>query len=123
MIENWDGGNMVATMNVEDKDISSYGIITPGKIIREKLKSVALSKNPEPKNAPSNIAVVGRYIIQPSVFEDLALQKKRTNDEIQLTDSLSSQIGKAPFYAYNFIERDMIVELRLVLLKQILTLL
>ena len=37
MIENWDGGNMVATMNVEDKDTSSYGIITPGKIIREKI--------------------------------------------------------------------------------------
>ena len=36
------------------------------------------------------------------MFEDLALQKKGTNDEIQLTDSLSSQIGKAPFYAYNF---------------------
>ena len=47
--------------------------------------------------------MVGRYIIQPSVFEDLALQKKGTNDEIQLTDSLSSQIGKAPFYAYKFI--------------------
>ena len=103
MIENWDGGNMVATMNVEDKDISSYGIITPGKIIREKIEIHGIVEKPEPKNAPSNIAVVGRYIIQPSVFEDLALQKKGTNDEIQLTDSLSSQIGKAPFYAYNFL--------------------
>ena len=103
MIENWDGGNMVATMNVEDKDTSSYGIITPGKIIRDKIEVRGIVEKPKPKNAPSNIAVVGRYIIQPSVFEDLALQKKGTNDEIQLTDSLSSQIGKYPFYAYNFI--------------------
>ena len=103
MIEKWDGGNMVATMNVEDKDTSSYGIITPGKIIRDKIEVCDIVEKPNPKNAPSNIAVVGRYIIQPSVFEDLALQKKGTNDEIQLTDSLSSQIGKYPFYAYNFI--------------------
>ena len=103
MIEKWDGGNMVATMNVEDKDTSSYGIITPGKIIRDKIEVRGIVEKPKPKNAPSNIAVVGRYIIQPSVFEDLALQKKGTNDEIQLTDSLSSQIGKAPFYAYKFI--------------------
>ena len=60
-------------------------------------------EKPNPENAPSNIAVVGRYIIEPSVFDDLAHQKKGTNDEIQLTDSLSSQIGKAPFYAYKFI--------------------
>ena len=62
MIENWDGGNMVATMNVEDKDTSSYGIITPGKIIRDKIEVRGIVEKPKPKNAPSNIAVVGRYI-------------------------------------------------------------
>ena len=76
MIDNWDGGNMVATMNVEDKDTSSYGIITPGTIIRNKIEVRGIVEKPKPKNAPSNIAVVGRYIIQPSVFEDLAFQKK-----------------------------------------------
>ena len=101
MIDNWDGGNMVATMQVEDKT-SSYGIITPGKVIQNKIEVCDIIEKPDPKNAPSNIAVVGRYIIQPSVFEDLSLQKKGTNDEIQLTDSLSHQIGKAPFFGYNF---------------------
>ena len=52
MIENWDGGNMVATMNVEDKDTSSYGIISPGKLFKIKLKSVALLKNPNQKMLP-----------------------------------------------------------------------
>ena len=103
MIENWDGGNMVASMVVEKKYTSSYGIISPGKVIRDKIEVCSIVEKPNPKKAPSNIAVVGRYIIEPSVFEDLALQKKGTNNEIQLTDSLSSQIGKAPFYAYKFI--------------------
>ena len=103
MIENWDGGNMVASMVVENKHTSSYGIISPGEIIQNKIEVRDIIEKPNPKNAPSNIAVVGRYIIEPSVFEDLAHQKKGTNNEIQLTDSLSSQIGKAPFYAYKFI--------------------
>ncbi len=103
MIENWDGGNMVATMVVEKKYTSSYGIISPGETIKNRIEVRDIIEKPNPENAPSNIAVVGRYIIEPSVFEDLALQKKGTNNEIQLTDSLSSQIGKAPFYAYKFI--------------------
>ena len=94
---------MVASMDVENTLTCSYGIISPGEIIQNKIEVRDIIEKPNPKNAPSNIAVVGRYIIEPSVFEDLALQKKGTNNEIQLTDSLSSQIGKAPFYAYKFI--------------------
>ena len=102
MIENWDGGIMVATMDVENKDTSSYGIISPGKTIQNKIEVKDIIEKPNPEDSPSNIAVVGRYIIEPSIFKDLALQKKGTNDEIQLTDSLSSQIGRLPFYAYKF---------------------
>ncbi len=103
MIQNWDGGNMVATMLVEPSELSSYGIISPGKHSKNKVEIKEIVEKPEPKTAPSNIAVVGRYIIQPEVFNHLSLQKRGANNEIQLTDSLSSQIGKAPFFGYNFI--------------------
>ena len=102
MIENWDGGNMVATMEVPNQDISSYGVIKPGKINGKKIEIKRIIEKPNSENAPSNIAVVGRYIIEPGVFDDLSLQKKGANNEIQLTDSLSSQIGKVPFFGYNF---------------------
>ena len=102
MIENWNGGNMVATMEVEQNKTSSYGIILPGKVIQNKIEVKNIIEKPNTKNAPSNIAVVGRYIVEPAVFDHLALQKKEQNGEIQLTDSLSHQIGKAPFFGYNF---------------------
>ena len=83
MIQDWEGGNMVATTNVKNKEISSYGIISPGKIIGNKIEVKNIIEKPNPDKAPSNI-------------------KKGANNEIQLTDSLSFQIGKAPFFAYNF---------------------
>mgnify|MGYP001288567077 FL=1 len=102
MIQDWEGGNMVATTYVDNKETSSYGIISPGKIIGNKIEVKSIIEKPYPDKAPSNIAVVGRYIIEPEVFSHLSLQKKGANNEIQLTDSLSFQIGKAPFFAYNF---------------------
>ena len=102
MIDNWNGGNMVATLEVEPNKTSSYGIISPGKVIENKIEVKNIVEKPDPQNAPSNIAVVGRYIVEPSVFDHLALQKKGINEEIQLTDSLSYQIGKTPFFGYNF---------------------
>ena len=102
MIQDWKGGNMIATTNVKIKETSSYGIISPGKIIGNKIEVKNIIEKPNPDKAPSNIAVVGRYIVEPEVFSHLSLQKKGANNEIQLTDSLSFQIGKAPFFAYNF---------------------
>ena len=102
MIQNWDGGNMVATMEVHKNQTSSYGIISPGKIFDNKMEVKSIIEKPKPEQAPSKIAVVGRYIIEPGVFKHLELQKRGANDEIQLTDSLSNEIGKVPFFAFNF---------------------
>ena len=102
MIQNWDGGNMFATMEVNKNQTSSYGIISPGRIIGNKIEVKSIVEKPKPKESPSTTAVVGRYIIEPRIFKHLKLQKKGANDEIQLTDSLSSEIGKAPVFAYSF---------------------
>ena len=102
MIDNWNGGNMVATMTIPEDKTSSYGIITPGKLKENLIEIKKLVEKPSPKNAESNIAVIGRYIIEPEVFRDLSLHKTGALGEIQLTDSLSSQIGKKPLYGFNF---------------------
>jgi len=103
MIQNWDGGNMVATMEVTKNETSSYGIIKPGKKEGRKIEVKSIIEKPNIEDAPSQIAVVGRYIIQPEVIDHLSLKKKGASGEIQLTDSLSFQINKSPFYAYNFL--------------------
>ena len=102
MIDNWTGGNMVAIMNVPKEKTSSYGIISPGENVKNLVEIKNIVEKPSVEQSPSTLAVVGRYIIESEVFDDLSLQKKGLLDEIQLTDSLASQIGKAPLFGYSF---------------------
>ena len=61
-----------------------------------------LVEKPDPAQAPSNIGVVGRYIITPEVFQTLNTQERGTGGEIQQTDALAKQIGKVPFTGLRF---------------------
>ena len=97
MVENWKGGNMVALSYVPKVNVSSYGIIKPGKIKNNIIEIKEIVEKPKKENSPSQYAVVGRYILDPSVFSYLSLTSKKTHNEIQLTDSLSLMIGKVPF--------------------------
>jgi UTP--glucose-1-phosphate uridylyltransferase len=96
------GGNMVAAMEVAPDQTSSYGIITPGETKGILTEVKGLVEKPQPKDAPSNLAVVGRYIIEPGVFTELAQQNRGAGGEIQLTDSLAKRIGQAPFHGALF---------------------
>ncbi|MBT6415970.1 UTP--glucose-1-phosphate uridylyltransferase GalU [Candidatus Puniceispirillum sp.] len=96
------GGNMVAVMDVPPSQTESYGIVTPGKIDGACIDVQGLVEKPAPDQAPSTLAVVGRYIIQPEVFATLATQERGAGNEIQLTDALAKQIGKAPFTGLRF---------------------
>ena len=80
------GGNMVAVMEVEKEQTSSYGIITPGVFKNSLIEVLDLIEKPEPSKAPSNLAVIGRYILQPNIFNDLGRFEKGSGGEIQLTD-------------------------------------
>ena len=108
MVEAWEktGGNMVASMTVAPEQTASYGIITPGKQMGEMGGSLTevkgLVEKPKPEDAPSQLAVVGRYIIEPGVFAELDKQDAGTGGEIQITDSLARRIGYAPFHGLNF---------------------
>ena len=102
MVDAYKAGNMVAVMDVPHEQTGSYGIVTPGADDGRILLVEGLVEKPDPSSAPSNIAVVGRYIITPEVFETLAAQERGAGGEIQLTDALAKQIGKAPFSGVRF---------------------
>lgn len=102
MVESYSGGNMVAVMDVPHDQTGAYGIVTPGADDGRVVQIDGLVEKPNPADAPSNIAVVGRYIITPQVFDTLNAQEQGTGGEIQLTDALAKQIGSAPFTGIRF---------------------
>lgn len=105
MINNYNTGNMLAIMDVNKHEVSSYGIITPGKVLKNNVTEIlGLVEKPEIEKAPSNMAVVGRYIIEPAVFEILEKQNRGASNEIQLTDAIASRIGKSDCSGYKFSE-------------------
>jgi len=102
MIDAYQGGNMVAVMDVPRDQTGAYGIVTPGADDGRVVEIDGLVEKPDPDDAPSTIGVVGRYVITPEVFETLADQERGAGGEIQLTDALAKQIGTAPFTGLRF---------------------
>lgn len=81
-------GHMVAAMEVEGKEISSYGVIDPSETSGKVISAKGLVEKPALADAPSNYAVIGRYILQPEIFETLTNGKRGAGGEIQLTDAI-----------------------------------
>ena len=102
MVESYRGGNMVAVMDVPRAQTGAYGIVTPGDDNGRVVQIDGLVEKPHPDEAPSTIGVVGRYVITPEVFETLGAQERGAGGEIQLTDALAKQIGRAPFDGLRF---------------------
>lgn len=91
------GGNVVSLMEVPDQHTSRYGIVTPGEQDGRTVEIRGLVEKPDPVDAPSNLAIVGRYILQPEVMSYLGRGESGAGDEIQLTDSMLELVGKSPF--------------------------
>jgi UTP--glucose-1-phosphate uridylyltransferase len=102
MIDAYQGGNMVAVMNVPAEETGSYGIITPKDEAGQLVTIADIVEKPDPEVAQSTLAVVGRYIIEPGVFDKLAEGKRGAGGEIQLTDSLAARISDVPFLGLRF---------------------
>ena len=98
------GGNMVAAMEVPGDKISSYGVLDVNATsINPAMKVKGMVEKPEKDKAPSNLAVIGRYILGPSVLNNLNKIKGGVNGEIQLTDAIAADIGTAnPVYGFRF---------------------
>ena len=96
------GGNVVAVKDVPRQDTSKYGILD---IESENGKTVnikGLVEKPKPENAPSTLSIIGRYILQPQVFDYLAAFEKGAGNEIQLTDAMAKLLGRQPFHGLRF---------------------
>ena len=102
MTSAYTGGNMVALMDVPASDTGAYGIITPGSNQGNLTEITGIVEKPSPDKAPSSKAVVGRYILEPKIFDELAKGRRGAGGEIQLTDALAARIGHAPFHGLNF---------------------
>lgn len=93
------GGNIVCAEEVAAERTASYGIIVPGKSDGNLTEVVGLVEKPRPDEAPSRLAIVGRYILQPEVMAILERRQLGAGGEIQLTDALAQLIGVQPFHA------------------------
>ncbi|MDL2292633.1 UTP--glucose-1-phosphate uridylyltransferase [Acholeplasma sp. OttesenSCG-928-E16] len=94
-------GTILGTIAIDKSDSNKYGICDPldgesGKVLR--LKGVI--EKPDPKDAPSNLAISGRYILIPSIFKYLETQTAGALNEIQLTDAILRQMSEVRAYAY-----------------------
>jgi UTP--glucose-1-phosphate uridylyltransferase len=96
------GGNIVAVVEVPEEHTNRYGIVSPGKAKGAVTKVKGLVEKPKAGTAPSRLAVVGRYILQPEVMDILSEGKKGAGGEIQLTDAMAELLGKQPFHAQTF---------------------
>ncbi|MBA3836313.1 MAG: UTP--glucose-1-phosphate uridylyltransferase [Zymomonas sp.] len=96
------GGNMICAQEVPDDQTHMYGVITPGVRDGALTEVKGLVEKPPRGTAPSNLSVIGRYILQPEVIRVLETQGKGAGGEIQLTDAMAQLIGDQPFHGLTF---------------------
>jgi len=99
------GGNLISVLEVPSEEVSSYGVIAPGKQDGSLTEVLGLVEKPKVEAAPSNLIISGRYILQPEVMGVLDNQEKGAGGEIQLTDAMARMIGTQPFHAVTFAGR------------------
>lgn len=96
------GGNLIAAFDVPRADTAKYGTLDIDSDNGKKIKIKGLVEKPKPESAPSTTCVIGRYILQPQVFDHLARHETGAGGEIQLTDAMAKLIGPQPFHGVRF---------------------
>ena len=94
--------SVIAVENVAPEDTSSYGIVDCGNASGEERPISAIVEKPDPSVAPSTLAVVGRYLLTPEIFDELERVPRGAGGEIQLTDGIAALLGKQKALAYAF---------------------
>lgn len=104
MVEQYNrvGGNLVAVMDVPREHTNRYGVLATGREEGRLVEVRGLVEKPKPEEAPSTLSIIGRYILQPEVFDLIADQAPGAGGEVQLTDALARMIGRGPFHGYRF---------------------
>jgi UTP--glucose-1-phosphate uridylyltransferase len=96
------GGNIISVEEVPRAEVSSYGIIAPGKDDGTLVEMTGMVEKPKPEDAPSNLMISGRYILQPEIFDLLEAQDPGAGGEIQLTDAMAKLMERQGFHARRF---------------------
>ena len=96
------GGHMVATMEVARAETASYGVLDVARQDGRIAQARGLVEKPDPARAPSTLAVVGRYILQPSIFDRLAALTPGAGGELQLTDAINADVAAAGVTGFRF---------------------
>jgi UTP--glucose-1-phosphate uridylyltransferase len=102
MADRFDNGSIVAVQTVPHSQTDKYGIVKTGAKRDDLLRVDSIVEKPKPDKAPSNLAVVGRYVLTPRVFEHLENIGEGTGGEIQLTDGIARLMNDEAVYAYPF---------------------
>ena len=92
------GGTLVAVEEVAPEHTSRYGILDVEEDDGRLARATGLVEKPAPGDAPSRLAIIGRYILQPEIFDYLARQREGAGGEIQLTDAMAATLGTLPFH-------------------------
>ncbi|RFA27765.1 UTP--glucose-1-phosphate uridylyltransferase [Alkalilimnicola ehrlichii] len=104
MVERYErhGGSLIGVERVPQEHTERYGIVSTSDF-RPRLGRVnAIVEKPKPENAPSNLGVVGRYILSPSIFQILRRTKPGAGGEVQLTDAIAELLAQESVFAYEF---------------------
>lgn len=97
------GASTLAVMRVPHEDTSKYGVINPSKEVKPGLFNVtSFVEKPDPKDAPSDLAIIGRYVFTPEIFDVLAKTKPGKGDEIQLTDAINTLNKTQRVFAHEY---------------------
>lgn len=97
-----DGGNVVAVYEVPDDQTHQYGIVGRGESVGKGFRMTSMVEKPKQGTAKSNLAISGRYILQPEIFDLLSKQEPGAGGEIQLTDSMLKLADAQPFSGFQF---------------------
>ena len=96
------GGNVVAVTEVPREQTNRYGILRTGEDDGRRVEVLGLVEKPKPADAPSNLSIIGRYVLLPEVIEHLSRMERGAGNEVQLTDAMAKMIGHTPFHGLRY---------------------
>jgi UTP--glucose-1-phosphate uridylyltransferase len=99
---NQTGGNVVAVTEVPREHTNRYGILKTGKEEGNLVEVTGLVEKPKPEDAPSNLSIIGRYVLTADVMPHLARLERGAGNEVQLTDAMARMIGHVPFHGLRY---------------------
>ncbi len=94
--------SIMAIIEVPKEETSRYGIIEAEQAFNGTVQVKSMIEKPKPEEAPSNLAVIGRYILTPRIFEHLGKSQKGADGEVQLTDAMADLLQEQPIFGFKF---------------------